>query len=152
LVWVITSSFAPHYFEVWQAKPAMAYPNDFMWIACGMGIVGIRRLYSDVAWDRSGNGSAKDRSGGFLAAFAFLAVLIYLWIGFSGEPRHALALVYFTLMVLVLALPLGRQRRESLPPRYGRHAAVSFFLWGAFWMFGSADRLIRSQRIDSGEE
>lgn len=130
------SSFAPHYFEVWQANTAMAYPNDFMWVACAMGIVGFVGFTGMLLGIFRELNLSKIGRLGSLRLGAFLAVLIYLLIGFSGEPRHALALVYFTLMVLVLALPLGRRKGKSLPPRLWKGCGSLFFLVGSLWMFG----------------
>lgn len=135
------SSFAPHYFEVWQANTAMAYPNDFMWIACSMGMVGFVGFIVMLLGIFRGMDLPKIGRVASLRFTAFVVVLIYLGIGFSGEPRHALALVYFTLMVLVLALPLGRQKRESLRPKLWKACGGLFLLVGSLWILGSATGL-----------
>ena len=130
-------SLAPHYFEVWQAKTEIAYPNDFMWVASGMGIFGVLG-FAGILYGvfRQLDFLKMCRLGSF-RLIAFLASLIYLCIGFSGESRHALALVYFVLLILVLAFPLERPKNKGLPLMLWKGCGGLFLAVGCLWIFGS---------------
>jgi hypothetical protein len=131
------ATLAPNYCEVWQANTEMAYPNDFMLAALAMGILGALGFMMMLFGIVIKLDLPKLCRVGSLRLSVFLAALIYLWFGFSGEPRHSLALIYLVLLVVVLALPLGYSKEGGLPPRIWKVCGGLFLFVGSIWMLGS---------------
>ena len=143
-----------HYYETWQSGiEAVNYPNDFIWIACTMGIVGLLGFLAMLVGVVRGIELSKIARVGSLRLATMLVCFIYLLVGFTGEERHALALVYFVLLMLALSYPLGNRFKGRVPSWLWRGCSFIFLITGSVWMLGSLARMpVHSQLIsESGE-
>ena len=143
-----------HYYETWQSGiPSVDYPNDFMWVACTMGIVGLLGFLAMWVGVVRGLEFSKIARLGSLRLVTILACFIYLLIGFTGEGRQALALVYFALLMLALSYPLGDRFKGRMPSWLWRGCGFIFLITGSVWMLGGLARLpVHSQLIAEARE
>ena len=143
-----------HYYETWQSGiPSVDYPNDFMWVACTMGIVGLLGFLMMWVGIVKGIELSKIARVGSLRWITLLACFIYLLIGFTGEERHALALVYFALLLLALSFPMSDRFKGRVPSWLWRGCGYIFLIAGSVWMLGSLARMpVHSQLISEAEE
>ena len=140
-----------HYYETWQSGiEAVGYPNDFMWVACTMGIVGLLGFLAMWVGVVRGLELSKIARVGSLRLATMLVCFIYLLIGFTGEERHALALVYFVLLMLALSYPLGDRFKGRVPSWLWRGCGYIFLIAGSVWMLGSLSRMPVHSQLISG--
>lgn len=130
-----------HYYETWQPRAQLVdYPNDFMWVACTMGIVGLLGFLAMWVGIVRGIELSNITRVGSLRLTTLLACLVYLLIGFTGEERHAPALVYFILLMLALSYPLGGRLKAETPAWLWRGCGFIFLIAGGVWSLGSLAR------------
>ena len=143
-----------HYFEPWQPGiPLVGHPNDFMWIACTMGIVGLLGFLAMLVGIVRGIELSQIARLGSLRLAAIITCIVYLLIGFTGEGRQALALVYFALLMLALSYPLGDRFKGRMPSWLWRGCGYIFLITGSVWMLGGLARMpVHSQLITEARE
>ena len=71
---------------------------------------------------------------GSLRLYHFSCLLHLPFVGFTGEARHALAVVYFVLLLLALSYPLKQARKGQLPFRLWRISGFIFLIVGIVWI------------------
>ena len=148
------STLSVFYLENWQPGiSALRLPNDFMWAACTMGIVGIMGLFVMLVGVAREIEISKIFRVGSLRALTLLTCLIYLLVGFTGEGRHALTLVFLVLLLLALSYPLGDRFKGRLPSWLWRGCGSLFVIVGSVWIIASLVRVpIHSKLISEANE
>ncbi|CAI8288353.1 MAG: Uncharacterised protein [Opitutia bacterium UBA7350] len=131
-----------YYYDAWQAGIfGVNQPNDFMLVACSMGVLGLSGFIIMLFVILKRMQLTRIMRVGSLRLVPLLACLIYLLAGFSGEARHALAVVYFILLLLALSFPLKQEKKRQGSLLLWRTSGYIFLFIGGLWMLAVPFRM-----------